>query len=169
MINDVESEDIHAPTKTISLFLNDLLAPIYKRVARRRTFIHGMYVIQELETYVSNGHLKSTTRFITGDVKNLYTMMPHNGALEALIRFLDKHSYRDKIGILTIDTILRMARLALDNNYFAYKDKYYQQVHGGAMGSTFTQVLANIHMYEWEQDLIEHQLKHGSIYGRFVV
>jgi hypothetical protein len=61
-----------------------------------------------------------------------------------------------------------MARVILDNNCFAYKDKYYIQIQGGAMGSAFTQVLANIYMFEWEQDLIQHQLKHGEIYGRFV-
>jgi hypothetical protein len=48
-------------------------------------------------------------------------------------------------------------------------DKYYKQIHGGAMGSAFTQVLANIYMLEWEQDLIDYQLKHNEIYGRFVI
>jgi hypothetical protein len=75
-------------------------------------------------------------------------MIPSNGAIEALIRFLEKHSKDRKIGTLTIDTILRMTRLILDTNCFAYKDKYYKQVHGGAMGSAFTQVLANIYMLE---------------------
>ncbi len=73
-------------------------------------------------------------------------MIPRNGAIEALIRFLDKYSIDRRSGILTIDTILRMARLVLDTNYFAYKHKYYQQIHGGAMGSAFTQVLANIYV-----------------------
>ena len=34
------------------------------------------------------------------------------------------------------------------------------------MGSAFTQVLANIYMFEWEQDLIQHQLNRSEIYGR---
>ena len=34
------------------------------------------------------------------------------------------------------------------------------------MGSAFTQVLANIYMFEWEQDLIQYQEKHQGIYGR---
>lgn len=148
--------------------MNDLLAPIYLQVARQTTFIHSITVVRKLEDYVGNGHFKLTTKFITADVKNLYTMIPRNGALRALMRFLDKYSYHGKIGGLTINTIMRMARLVLDNNYFAYKNKYYRQTQGGAMGSAFTQVLANIYMLEWEQDLIEHQAKHGEIYGRFV-
>ncbi len=95
-------------------------------------------------------------------------MIPRKGALEALIRFLEKYSIDHKIGTLNMDPILRMARLILDTNCFAYKDKYYQQIEGGAMGSAFTQVLANIYMFEWEQDLITHQEKNKEIYGRFV-
>jgi hypothetical protein len=36
------------------------------------------------------------------------------------------------------------------------------------MGSAFTQVLANIYMLEWEQDLIAYQASKNEIYGRFV-
>jgi hypothetical protein len=95
-------------------------------VARETTFIHSIVVVQKLETYVANGNFKSTTKFITADVKNLYTRMPHNGAIVALIRFLEKYSDHGKVGTLSIDTILRMARLILDTHCFAYKDKYYQ-------------------------------------------
>ena len=63
---------------------------------------------------------------------------------------------------------MKMARLILDTNCFAYQNKYYKQVRGGAMGSAFTQVLANIYMLEWEQDLIQHQTMHHEIYGRWV-
>ena len=34
--------------------------------------------------------------------------------------------------------------------------------------SAFTQVLANIYMYYWEEDLIKYQKEHKGIYGRFV-
>ncbi|CAF3960594.1 unnamed protein product [Rotaria sp. Silwood1] len=61
-----------------------------------------------------------------------------------------------------------MARLILDTNTFAYNNKYYRQIRGGAMGSAFTQVLANIYTFEWKQDLIKHQEKHNEIYGRYI-
>jgi hypothetical protein len=64
---------------------------------------------------------------------------------------------------------MKMARLILDTNCFAYNNKYYKQIRGGAMGSAFTQVLANIYMLEWEQDLIKYQELHNEIYGRFVI
>jgi hypothetical protein len=159
---------IHAPTTLLSKLLNDLLAPIYSEVARETTFSNSIQVIQKLESYVTNGYLKSTTKFIIADVKNLYTVIPREGGREALLRFLQKHSKQGKIGTLSIDHIWRIARLILENNSFAYNDKYYVQVRGGAMGSAFTQVYANIYMLEWEQDLIQHQKAHHEIYGRLV-
>ena len=157
---------MHGPTTLLSRFLNDLLAPIFLKVARETTFINGIDVVRKLEKYVADGHLTATTKFITADVTDLYTMIPRQGALEALGRFCVKYCLGGKIGTLTIDHIMRIARLILDTNYFAYNDKYYRQVRGGAMGSAFTQVLANIYMLEWEQDLIWHQLSQNEIYGR---
>ncbi|CAF1173327.1 unnamed protein product [Rotaria sordida] len=77
-----------------------------------------------------------------------------------------KYSKQGKIGTFAIDHIMKMARLILDTNCFAYNNKYYKQIRGAAMGSAFTQVLANIYMFEWEQDLIQYQEKHNGIYGR---
>ena len=54
------------------------------------------------------------------------------------MRFLVQHLHRGRFGTLSINDIMRMAHLMLDTNYFAYKDNYYLQVQGGAMGSAFT-------------------------------
>jgi hypothetical protein len=143
---------------------------LFLQVTRHTTFINSIDVIRKLETYVTNDHLKSTTKFITCDVTNLYTMIPRQGALEALARFYLQYSKQGKIGTFSIDHIVKMARLILDNNYFAYSNnKYYKQIRGGAMGSAFTQVLANIYMFEWEQDLIQYQTSQNEIYGRLVI
>ncbi|CAF5170800.1 unnamed protein product, partial [Rotaria magnacalcarata] len=127
-----------APATLISKFLNDLLAPIYFKVAREYTFINDIDVIRKLEKHPADGHITSTTKFITSDIENLYTMMPRDGALHALARFCIKHSKQGKIGTFTIDHVMRMARLILDTNCFAYNNKYYRQIRRGAMGTAFT-------------------------------
>ncbi|CAF1535766.1 unnamed protein product, partial [Adineta ricciae] len=159
---------MHAPATLISKFLNDLLAPVYLQVTRDYTLINDIDVVRRLEEYAANGYITPTTKFITIDVENLYTMIPRQGALCALARFCMKHSKQGKIGTLALDHIMKMARLILDTNCFAYNNKYYRQIRGGAMGSAFTQVLANIYMFEWEQDLIEHQQLHHGMYGRYI-
>ena len=155
-----------SPILCVSDFLNELLARLYLSVARRTTYISGIDVIRQLEQYKNSGRLSRTTHFVTFDVSDLYTMIPRNGAIEVLARFLSKHSKNGAIGNLKIDAILRLARLVLDTNCFAYDTKYYKQIRGGAMGSPFTMVLANIYMLEWEQPLIEHQQRHNELYGR---
>ena len=119
-----------------------------------------------LLTSMMDGHLRSTTKFITADVIDLYMMIPRQGALEALARFCIHHAKEGRIGTLTIDHIMKIARLILDTNCFSYNDRYYRQIRGGTMGSAFTQLLANIYMLEWEQELIDYQKLKGQIYGR---
>ncbi|CAF3907157.1 unnamed protein product [Rotaria sp. Silwood1] len=114
---------IHAPATQVSKFLNDLLAPVFLRVARETTFINGIDLVRALEKYVANGHIKTTTLFITFDVENLYTMIPWQGALEALMQFLERHLRNKKIDILRIEDIMKMAHLVLDTNVFAYEKK----------------------------------------------
>jgi hypothetical protein len=146
------------------------VAPVGSEITPAGTArVNSIDLIRKLEKYVEEGRLTSTTRFITADVTDLYTMIPRQGALEALARFCIKHSKENKIGTLTIDHIMRMARFILDTNTFAYNNTYYRQIRGGAMGSAFTQVLANIYMLEWEQDLIENQTIHNEICGRFAM
>ena len=94
-------------------------------------------------------------------------MIPRDGALAALGRFLMKHSVGGKVSNMTIDTIMKMARLVLNTNCFAYENKYYQQIRGGAMGSSLTMTLANIYMFEYEQSLIIYQKSHNELYGRY--
>lgn len=155
-----------SPILPISKFLNDFLAKLYLKAARKTTYISGIDVIRQLEQYRNQGRLTKYTQFVTFDVTDLYTMIPRDGALEALAKFLSRTLKNSRIGNINIDTILRLARLVLDNNYFIYNQKYYKQIRGGAMGSPFTMVLANIYMFEWEQTLIQHQQYHHELYGR---
>jgi hypothetical protein len=67
---------------------------------------------------------------------------------------------------MTIEAIEQLARIVLTENVFVYENKYYRQVIGGAMGSPFTLTLANIFMWDWEQELVENQRNSNELYGR---
>ncbi len=88
-------------------------------------------------------------------------MIPRDGAIATLTDFCAKHSKQRKIGHLTVavDTIIRLAHLVLDTNYFVFDTKYYKQIRGAVMGLPFTMTIAHIYIYiyEWEQSLIKHQ------------
>jgi hypothetical protein len=157
---------MNGPATGVSHFLDHVLRPIFDRVAKPTTFVNGIDLVRQLKKYRDSGYLLSSTQFITLDVTDLYTMIPRNGSLEALGRFLVQNSIKGKIGNLSVDTILQLARLVLDTNCFVYDNKYYRQIKGGAMGSPFTMTLANVYMLEWEQPLIELQRSQGEVYGR---
>ncbi len=137
-------------------------------MAQETTFISGIDVVRALEKYRDSGRLKPTTLFVTFDVTNLYTMIPRDETINRLGRFLSKHLTNGRIGNISIDTILRLTRLILNNHCFAYNGKYYRQIKGGAMGSAFTQTLANIYMFEWEKPLVDQQQQLNELYGRYV-
>ena len=148
---------MRAAATGVSHFLDQVLRPIFDHVARKSTFVNSIHFVRRMELYRDVGRLSSSTTFITFDVADLYTMIPRDGALLILERFLCKYANQGRIHGMTIDTLMKMARLVLDTNCFVFDGKYYQQIRGGAMGSPFTMTLANIYMLHWEQPLIEHQ------------
>ena len=93
-------------------------------------------------------------------------MIPRECALTAPARFCTQKSNNCKIDNISVDRILRLARIVLDINTFTYNVKYYRQIKGGAMGSPFTMVLANIYMLEWEKSLINDQTPQKELYAR---
>ena len=111
---------IQVTSRCISTFLNELLSPLFNQVAQTTTFINGIDLVRGLEQYRDSGSLLPTTVFITFDVTDLYTMILREGALAALARFCAQHSNSGKIENISMDTILRLARIVLNTNTFAY-------------------------------------------------
>ncbi|CAF1456373.1 unnamed protein product [Adineta steineri] len=92
--------------------------------------------------------MKPSTLFCTFDIRNFYTMLPQEEALNILVEFLHTHGYTKVKGI-PLDSIRELASIVLKENAFVYGNKFYQQTTGGAMGSSFTLTLANIFMWRW--------------------
>ncbi|CAF4236052.1 unnamed protein product, partial [Rotaria magnacalcarata] len=158
---------IHASTKKVSKFLDKILRPIFDDKCKDTTIIDGASLITDLSKYNKKGLLKSTTLFCTFDIRNLYTMLPQEEALNTLMKFLATNGYRKVKGI-SIDTIKKLSSIVIKDNAFAYGEKIYKQTTGGAMGSSFTLTLANIFMSEWQTKLAEEQTKTGELYGRYI-
>jgi len=156
---------MHAPTTGISKMLDRLIRPLFDEHVQQTTFIDGVQFIRRLELYVSLGLLKPTTHLCTGDITDLYTMLPQQESIRILKLFLNHFKYTH-VQRMTIDAIESLARLVLTENVFFYENKYYRQIKGGAMGSPFTLTLANIFMWHWEQKLVEQQRNSNELYGR---
>ncbi|CAF1379607.1 unnamed protein product [Adineta steineri] len=136
---------IRAPTINIFKFLDKILRPIFDDKCTKTTIIDGAHLITAIKTYVNKGLLKSSTLFCTFDIRNLYTMLLQEEALNILLKFLHLHE-----------------------NVFVYDNKIYQQITGGAMGSSFTLTLANIFMWKWQRELVRQQDITCEFYGRYI-
>jgi hypothetical protein len=158
---------MHTPTTGISKFLDKLLRPLFDKHVRSTTIIDGVDLIRRLETYAANGYLKPTTNLCTFDITDLYTMLPQEESLDILTEFLLQQGYRKVKGV-PIDAIRKLARIVIEENVFVYEKKFYRQIIGGAMGSSFTQTLANIFMWKWEKELVHRHQSSNDIYGRYV-
>ncbi|CAM4912770.1 unnamed protein product [Rotaria socialis] len=147
---------INAPTTNISNYLDEIIRPIFDKECQNTTIIDGSSLIQALHQYMRKGLFKSTTLFCTFDIRNLYTMLPQEEALNILVEFLNIHGYTKVKGI-PLETIRLLASIVLKENVFVYGKKVYQQVLGGAMGSSFTLTSANIFMWKWQKELVRRQ------------
>ena len=156
---------MRAPTTKISNFLDEIIRPIFDNKCSTTAIIDSASLIKELDKYTKKGLLKSSTLFCTFDIRNLYTMLPQEEALNILVEFLHVHGYRKVKGI-PLDAIRKLASIVLEQNVCVYDKKIYKQVLGGAMGSSFTLTLANIFMWKWQKELVCRQDMTGEFYGR---
>ena len=51
---------------------------------------------------------------------------------------------------LNVDQLIQLLEYCLTTTYFVYGGKFYQQVHGAAMGSPVSPIVANLYMKYFE-------------------
>jgi hypothetical protein len=157
---------IRAVTTGISHTLDQLIRPLFDKYSQPKPITDGSHILHQLEDYVRQGYLKSTTLFCTVGTNNLYTMLPQDESLDIQEEFLYQHQLEKELQGIPIKVIRQLAEIVLKEAVFFYKNKYYRQAIGGAMESPFTLTFANIFMLKWENNTICQKLKSNKIYGR---
>ena len=69
---------------------------------------------------------------------------------------------------LSIQKIVMLLEFCLKNTYFLFQGKYYKQVHGAAMGSPISLLIANLFMEEFEVKALTFSQKPNSLWLRYV-
>ena len=153
------------PTIKISKFLDDLLRPLFDKMASKTTISSGFELVKQLQEW-STISMRQETLFCTIDVSDLYTMVLQvDGVLslkKMLVYFKLKH-----IGRLKVETIIRLSRFVMQNNYFSYNGQYYHQIRG-AMGSPLTLTIANCYMFFYEQQIVKQIHNSFGLYFRYI-
>ncbi|CAF3295340.1 unnamed protein product, partial [Rotaria sp. Silwood2] len=154
------------PTIKISKFLDDLLRPLFDRMAQEATVSSGFELVKKLDIW-SKLNMDGNTIFCTIDVVDLYTMIPQVEGVLSLKKMLDYLKLK-KVGGLKIETITRLSRFFMQNNYFSYDGQFYHQIRGGAMGSPLTLTMANCYMFLFERRIATQIKNSGGLYFRYI-
>ena len=154
------------PTVKISKFLDDLLRPLFNKMAIKTTVSSGFELVKLLQEW-SRNKLKQETLLGTIDVADLYTMIPQVEGVLSLRKMFD-HLQIKQINGLKTEVILRLARFVMVNNYFQYNNIYYHQVRGGAMGSPLTLTIANCYMFFFERSILRQISNSNGLYIRYI-
>ena len=143
--------------------------PLRPIVSSRGSITYG--VAKELASIIhplvgqSQHHLKNTQHFIqqiqqvkleqgevisSYDVKALFTSVPVDPSINIVKQRLTQDPTLPQRTQMSIPQIVTLLEFCLKNTYFLFQGKYYEQVHGAAMGSPISPLIANLFMEEFE-------------------
>ena len=106
--------------------------------------------------------LHDNEELVSFDVSALFTSIPVNQALDVINQLIIQHQtnmdFKYKVGKawyevadhLDREDVMALLKVVLNNCVFSFQGKLYKQLHGAAMGSPCSPVVANIHMEYFE-------------------
>ena len=107
-------------------------------------------------------YISEEDELVSFDVSALFTSIPVPTALDVINRLFCEHiedpeakhkygcSFRQNTIGLEKNEVMQLLKLVLENYVFTFQDKFFKQLHGAAMGSPYSPVVANIYMEYFE-------------------
>ena len=93
---------------------------------------------------IANTTIDDDEIMVSFDVVSLFTAIPVDKTCEHIRNQRLKHETLQQRTKLSIDDIFALLRFTLSNSYFNYNNKTYRQLHGCAMGSPVSPIVANL-------------------------
>ena len=149
---------VHPLAKYLAKILNPLQNRIPSNIKNSMDFI----------TKIKDLDIADNTRLVSLDVVSLFTSVPVQPALEVLREALTNDNTLQERTKLTVDQILELTSLCVNNTVFTYKDTFYKQTEGMAMGSPLSPIICNVYMDRLEKDAIESSPKKPTLWLRYV-
>ena len=150
---------IHKDNTPIRPIVNTIGSPTY-HLAKHLCYILSLLVGN------TNSYIRNSTHFVNKisalhldmmdsfDVKSLFTMVPIEDSLTIIKDRLSVDKELEERTSLSVDDICSLTEMCLRSTYFRFKDDFYEQKDGTAMGSPMSPVIANIFMEDFEQTAI---------------
>ena len=105
---------------------------------------------------------------VSFDVVSLFTVIPVDEACDYIKKKLKQDATLSSRTNLDIDDITALLQFTLSNNHFVFNGRIYKQVHGCAMGSPVSSVVANLRMEEIEESAINNSSVPPKIWKIYV-
>ena len=137
---------------------------------KTHNFKLAKYIIPQLDIYARNEYtlnnsyeffeqlrsfpLQGNNFMVSLDISSLYTNVPKNETISILTSEI--YDNGNTFGNLSKSEFKKMMTLAVDDTYFIFNDKCYEQIDGLAMGSPLSATLANIFLCYHERNWIEN-------------
>ena len=109
---------------------------------------------------ISNVDIQDDEVMLSFDVVSLFTAIPVDKACDYINDKLLKDGTLSSRTILNSNEIISLLHFVLSSNNFIYDDKIYKQIHGFAMDSSVSPVVANLCMEAIEELAILNTLTH---------
>jgi hypothetical protein len=83
-------------------------------------------------------------KLVSFDVVSLFTKVPITEAIDVIATRLHRNETLGERTTLPPETICQLMKLCLTSTYFQFKDSFYAQIEGAAMGSPLSPIVANL-------------------------
>ncbi|XP_031637551.1 uncharacterized protein LOC116349982 [Contarinia nasturtii] len=112
----------------------------------------------ELIEKIKHIELTENERIVSFDIKSYFSNVPKAGALAALREWLDKQ----QLNHMERNALYELTEVCINQSYFQFREVYYKQKDGLAMGLSLSPFLCNLFMVQ-----VEERLKNYSLFPRF--
>ena len=117
---------------------------------------------------IRNIKIKPDECIMSYDVSALFTSIPIEPAINIIEKHLKEDKYLHSRTNMKIQHIISLLRFCLNNSYFSFQGRFYQQTEGAEMGSPISPIVANLFMKDIEVQAIQTSSTPPALWQRFV-
>ncbi|XP_054645213.1 uncharacterized protein LOC129188546 [Dunckerocampus dactyliophorus] len=139
---------IDSTTYNVAKYVKTVLSPLVGNTD------HHIENTKGFVASIKDLRLEPEETLVSYDVTSLFTSVPTSAAVSVVRKRLLEDSTLHRRTKLSADHICQLLEICLNTTYFQFRGKFYRQIHGCAMGSPVSPIVANLYMEEMEKQAL---------------